>query len=123
MPFIQATRLHGSGFVQEGDMVRLNAFQRGQEIPESIAPYCLDTDSLVLAAHYRIIVSTCSTSGQLFSLGLRAGHFTHVFIDEAGQATEPECLVPMGLAAGGEGQVNLFFIILYKGLVMLAAGG
>jgi len=87
-------------------MVRLNAFQRGQEIPESIASYCLDTDSLLKAAHYRIIVSTCSTSGQLFSLGLRAGHFTHVFIDEAGQATEPECLVPMGLAAGGEGQVS-----------------
>lgn len=87
-------------------MVRLNAFQRGQEIPDAIASYCLDTDSLMLAAHYRIIISTCTTSGQLFSLGLRAGHFTHVFIDEAGQATEPECLVPMGLAAGGEGQVS-----------------
>ncbi|XP_028514258.1 RNA helicase Mov10l1-like [Exaiptasia diaphana] len=40
-----ATRLHRSGFIQEGDMVRLNAFQRGQEIPESIASYCLNTDS------------------------------------------------------------------------------
>jgi putative helicase MOV10L1 len=98
--------LHRSGFIQEGDMVRLNAAQRGPEIPDAITPYCLNTDSLTLAAHYRIIISTCSTSGQLFSLGLRAGHFTHVFVDEAGQATEPDCFIPMGLAAGGEGQVR-----------------
>ena len=102
----QAVRLHTSGFIQEGDMVRLNAIQRAQDIPEPILPYCLDTNSLTLAARYRIIICTCSTSGQLFSLGLRAGHFTHVFVDEAGQATEPDCLIPMGLAAGGEGQVR-----------------
>ncbi|XP_031573706.1 RNA helicase Mov10l1-like [Actinia tenebrosa] len=102
-----AVRLQSSGFIQEGDMVRLNAVQRAQDIPETIVPYCLDTDRLTLAAHYRIIICTCSTSGQLFSLGLRAGHFTHVFVDEAGQATEPDCLIPMGLAAGGEGQIIL----------------
>ena len=71
-----------SGFIQEGDLVRLNAIQRAQTIPESITPYCLDTDQLDVAARYRIIVSTCSTAGQLYSLGLRAGHITHVFVDE-----------------------------------------
>ncbi|XP_074610550.1 RNA helicase Mov10l1-like isoform X2 [Acropora palmata] len=102
-----AERLHRSGFVLEGDMVRLNAIQRVQDIPESIARYCTDTDHLDTAAHYRIIISTCSTAGQLYSLGLRAGHITHVFVDEAGQATEPECLVAVGLAAGDDGQVIL----------------
>lgn len=71
-----------SGFIQEGDMVRLNAIQRVQNIPESITPYCTDTDQLDTASRYRIIVSTCSTAGQLYSLGLKAGHITHVFVDE-----------------------------------------
>ena len=38
-------------------------------------------------------------TGTLHSLGLSIGHFTHVFVDEAGQATEPECLVPISLQA------------------------
>jgi len=37
---------------------------------------------LDMAARYRVIISTCSTAGQLYSLGLRAGHITHVFVDE-----------------------------------------
>ena len=47
----------------------------------------------------------CVTAGILYSLGLPVGHFTHVFIDEAGQATEPEALIPLGLLAGTDGQV------------------
>ena len=42
-----------------------------------------------------------------FTMGLKAGHFTHVIVDEAGQATEPEVLVAMALAAGPDGQVGL----------------
>ena len=45
-------------------------------------------------------------TGTLHSLGLSIGHFTHVFVDEAGQATEPECLVPISLLAGTHGQVE-----------------
>ena len=32
---------------------------------------------------------------RLVSLGIPKSHFTHVFIDEAGQGMEPECLVPI----------------------------
>ncbi|XP_015267285.1 PREDICTED: putative helicase Mov10l1, partial [Gekko japonicus] len=35
------------------------------------------------------------------------GHFTHVFVDEAGQASEPECLIPLGLVSETSGQVVL----------------
>ena len=45
-------------------------------------------------------------TGTLHGLGLSIGHFTHVFVDEAGQATEPECLVPISLLAGTHGQVG-----------------
>ena len=82
-PF-QAERLHQSGGIAEGDMVRLNAFQRQQNIPESIEYYSMNIEELDMAAHYRIVVCTCTTAGQLHSLGLPPGHFTHVFIDEVG---------------------------------------
>lgn len=36
----------------------------------------------------------------------RVGHFTHVFVDEAGQASEPECLIPLGLVSDVSGQVR-----------------
>ncbi|KAI2598329.1 Mov10 like RISC complex RNA helicase 1 [Homo sapiens] len=37
----------------------------------------------------------------------RVGHFTHVFVDEAGQASEPECLIPLGLMSDISGQIVL----------------
>ena len=33
-------------------------------------------------------------------LGLPSGHFTHIFVDEAGQALEPEVMIPLGFGAG-----------------------
>ena len=44
---------------------------------------------------FRIVVVTVCSAGKLVSAGIDRGFFTHVFIDEAGQATEPECLIPM----------------------------
>lgn len=47
---------------------------------------------------YRIIVVTLVTSSKLVSAGLPVNHFTHVIVDEAGHALEPECDIPlMGL--------------------------
>lgn len=40
------------------------------------------------------------------AFGSRVGHFTHVFVDEAGQASEPECLIPLGLVSDLNGQVR-----------------
>ena len=41
----------------------------------------------------RVIVCTCLAAQLLVSLGHFHGHFTHMFIDEAGQALEAETLV------------------------------
>lgn len=61
--------------------------------------------SLVLAQWHHV---TCHVRFE-FNVGFffRVGHFTHVFVDEAGQATEPETLIPLGLLSEASGQVRL----------------
>jgi hypothetical protein len=104
-----------------------------QSMAESIQQYSCAGETLEQVAHRRIVVCTCSTAGQLHIIKLPKGHFTHVFVDEvrlclsrnkfnvsknigrsgdvsctilqAGQATEPEVLIALTLAAGGDNQV------------------
>lgn len=42
-----------------------------------------------------MIVTTLVTAGRLVSANFPPGHFTHIFIDEAGQAEEPEAIIPV----------------------------
>lgn len=44
---------------------------------------------------YKVIVSTLACSGKLVSADFPLNHFTHIFVDEAGQCLEPECLIPV----------------------------
>ncbi|KIM34475.1 hypothetical protein M408DRAFT_325871, partial [Serendipita vermifera MAFF 305830] len=44
---------------------------------------------------FRVIVSTCLSASVLYGIGIPAGHFSHIFVDEAGQACEPESLIPI----------------------------
>ncbi|KAH8829468.1 P-loop containing nucleoside triphosphate hydrolase protein [Flagelloscypha sp. PMI_526] len=82
-------------------LLRLNSLTRKtSDLPEDLRPYSLINDNNVFAmptlkqvAEYRVIVSTCHSGGVPINLGLKVGHFSHVFIDEAGQATEPETMV------------------------------
>lgn len=46
----------------------------------------------------RVVLCTMVTSGMLCSAGVLAGHFTHIFIDEAAQAMEVEAIVPLVFA-------------------------
>ncbi|XP_069765517.1 RNA helicase Mov10l1 isoform X5 [Narcine bancroftii] len=90
-------RLHESSLLKQGDMY----------IPEIVQLYSKDGEDLWDASRCRIIISTCSTAGLFFQIGLRTGHFTHVFVDEAGQASEPECLIPLLLVSEKDGQIVL----------------
>jgi len=60
----------------------------------------------VLGRH-RITVGTCSTLGVLYNMGFPRGHFSHVLVDEAGQATEPEIMIPLNFIHSEHGQVIL----------------
>ncbi|XP_053277315.1 putative helicase mov-10-B.2 isoform X1 [Pleuronectes platessa] len=57
---------------------------------------------------FRVLVTTLVTAGRLVTGGIPPGHFTHVFVDEAGHAVETECLIPLaGLLRAHTGQVVL----------------
>ncbi|KDR68388.1 hypothetical protein GALMADRAFT_78731 [Galerina marginata CBS 339.88] len=42
---------------------------------------------------FQVVVSTCVSASFASGIGLDRGHFSHIFIDETGQATEPEAFV------------------------------
>jgi helicase MOV-10 len=87
-------------------MFRLNGFMRDPKsvAPQSLLEVCLyqyrafDIPSTEELTKYNIVFSTCMSAGYLTSLGIPSTHFTHIFVDEAGEATEPETLIPIQLA-------------------------
>ncbi|NXC17302.1 M10L1 helicase, partial [Corythaeola cristata] len=101
-------RLHQSNLLKPGAMVRVNAsFRSAEQIDDMVKPYCEDGDDIRKASWFRIVISTCSSAGMFYQTEIRLGHFTHVIVDEAGQATEPESLIPLGLISEANGQVVL----------------
>ncbi|GAA6223939.1 RNA helicase Mov10l1 isoform X1 [Lates japonicus] len=101
-------RLHDSGFLHTASLARVNASCRqGESIPEVLRQYSRAGEDIRHASFHRIVVSTCSSAGMFHNIGLPVGHFTHVFLDEAGQATEPESLIPVSLVSERDGQIVL----------------
>lgn len=62
---------------------------------------------LSVLKRYRVFVSTTVSVSVMHSLGVPAGHFTHIFIDEAGQATEPEAFIGIRMLVGEKTNVIL----------------
>ncbi|XP_068595015.1 RNA helicase Mov10l1 [Brachionichthys hirsutus] len=101
-------RLHHSGFLDAASMARVNATCRQEQfIPEVLRQYSKSGEDVHQASFHRIVVSTCSSAGMFHNIGLPLGHFTHVFLDEAGQATEPESLIPISFISERDGQIML----------------
>ncbi|KFO86227.1 Putative helicase MOV-10, partial [Buceros rhinoceros silvestris] len=81
---------------------RLMASSRNyQEVPADIRPCCNWDDgqscyvypSKEHLGRYRIFITTLVPAGRLASANFPPGFFSHVFIDECGQALEPETMV------------------------------
>ncbi|XP_068525765.1 RNA helicase Mov10l1 isoform X2 [Anas acuta] len=101
-------RLHQSNLLKPGAMVRISASCRSPEqIDDIVKPYCKDGEDIWKASWFRIIITTCSSAGMFYQTAVRLGHFTHVILDEAGQASEPESLIPIGLISEANGQIVL----------------
>ena len=58
--------------------------------------YVLPTRDDVI--RHRVVITTLAMSQHLLELQLSHGFFTHILIDEAAQALEPEALMPLALA-------------------------
>ncbi|XP_066040646.1 RNA helicase Mov10l1 isoform X1 [Chamaea fasciata] len=101
-------RLHQSSLLKPGTMVRVNAaFRSIEQIDDLVKPYCKDGDDIKKTLWSRIVITTCSSAGLFYQADTRLGHFTHVILDEAGQASEPESLIPIGLISEADGQIIL----------------
>ena len=58
--------------------------------------YVLPTRDDVI--RHRVVITTLAMSQHLLELQLNRGFFTHILVDEAAQALEPEALTPLALA-------------------------
>ncbi|KAG8946802.1 hypothetical protein FRC04_011458 [Tulasnella sp. 424] len=105
-----ATRLKNLG---RSNLLRLNAATREYETlqPPELKQFHKDfgliqpdPESDGMRFHYpdlqtvlkfKVVVTTCVTAGVPSGLGVKPGHFDWILIDEAGQAAEPEVLIPI----------------------------
>ncbi|NXT31603.1 SDE3 helicase, partial [Pelecanoides urinatrix] len=95
---------------------RLIASSRSyQEVPADIRPCCnWDNEQSCYVypskehlRRYRILITTLVTAGRLASANFPPGFFSHVFIDECGQAVEPESVVAVaGLLTAMDQETN-----------------
>jgi helicase MOV-10 len=96
-------------------LFRLNAMSRKyKDLPKKLREFSLANDNQVFAIPVledlqkcRVIVTTCISAGIPYGLGIKPGHFSHIFVDEAGQAMEPEVLIPIKTMASPTTNVTL----------------
>lgn len=100
--------------VKESEIFRLNAASRSyDDVPPDFIRFCYFEESIFKCPplnalrRYRIVISTYMSSFLLHAEGLRSGHFSHIFLDEAGQASEPETMVPLSILCQPETVVVL----------------
>ncbi|KAJ3568903.1 hypothetical protein NP233_g5406 [Leucocoprinus birnbaumii] len=100
-----ASRLRDAFNIDE--LFRLYAPSRHKDqVPDELMPYtyyhelpnsrpCFGAPTMGRMKRFKVIVATCISASIISGIGMPRGHFTHIFVDEAGQATEPEALVPI----------------------------
>ncbi|XP_014326073.1 putative helicase mov-10-B.1 [Xiphophorus maculatus] len=87
-----------------------------EKIPQHVKMHCsfnVATNSFEIPTKgelmtYQIMVTTLQTAGRLVTGGIPPDHYSYIIVDEAGQAIETECLIPIaGLLKPHSGQVVL----------------
>lgn len=109
---IIATRLTMLGTTE---LFRFYAPSRSkEEVPDSLRSYSCITSSghfsvpsMDALMRFRVVIATCVSAGFAYSVGMPRGHFSHIFIDEAGHATEPEAMIAIKTMSDNDTNVIL----------------
>ncbi|KAF6753774.1 RNA helicase [Ephemerocybe angulata] len=88
-------------------VLRLNSMtRRYNDLPPNLREFSCINSNKVFAMppiedilKYRVVVATCLTGAAPAGMGMKRGHFTHIFVDEAGQGKEPEVVLPIKMLA------------------------
>lgn len=113
-----ARRLVGN--IPTTDMIRFVAHACSySDIPREVLPYINYKDreffhpSMDDLRKYRIVVTTLTNSARLVNGGIPTDHFSYVFIDESGHATESETLVAIaGLVTDKKATLNAQIVLV-----------
>ncbi|XP_074292245.1 putative RNA helicase SDE3 isoform X2 [Silene latifolia] len=88
--------------IRDSDIFRLNAVSRPfEDMNPDYLQFCCGEENMFKCPplrdllRYRIIITTYMSSSLLHAEGVKKGNFSHVILDEAGQASEPETMVPI----------------------------
>ncbi|KAM8719655.1 hypothetical protein ACLKA7_005822 [Drosophila subpalustris] len=124
-------RIIDSNVLEKHEFIRLVSMNHVEKdmIPEELRSYCATGDIGIVDAtqdsmsvtesglrlrcpskfivQHRVIISTCTTLGNLHQMDTPPGHFSHALIDESGQCSEPESVVPISLLCPNGHQVVL----------------
>ncbi|KAI3612884.1 rna helicase [Moniliophthora roreri] len=93
-----AMRLRSLG---ESGLFRAYAPSRAKElVPHELLPFTyqnahghFSVPLLSRMKRFRAVVTTCISANIIAGIGIPRGHYAHIFVDEAGQATEPEVMI------------------------------
>jgi len=98
--------------VNKRDIMRVHASSRMVDaIPSTVKDVSNVKDGryfyplLEQLVKYKVVVTTLVTAGRLVSAQFPQDHFSHVFIDESGQATEPESVIALAGLISSKGQL------------------
>lgn len=87
--------ISGPNALTNKQLFRMNAPNRGPDMPSVLEPFVLRSDGGFDVPHattlkkFNVIVTTCASAYLLYKVQCPSD-FTHVFVDEVGHACEPE---------------------------------
>jgi helicase MOV-10 len=101
-----------SDFLATYELFRFYAPSRHSgQVPDALQEYTYKPDGVFSIPEgirrYRVVVSTCVSSSVFYGIGMEAGEFDYIFIDEAAQATEPEVMIAIQTMADNRTRVVL----------------
>ena len=84
------------------------------QVPDELLPFTTTNANghftvppMATLKRFRVVVSTCVSASMPYGIGMDRGHFSHIFYDESGQATEPETMIAIKTMADNSTNIIL----------------